>query len=55
LNYTVEATTNLLSETWSTNGVVDAGFGSIDTEMDSVTNRVSTEMLPEQFIRFRIE
>jgi hypothetical protein len=34
---------------WSTNGVRDAGAGSIDT----VTNRVSAEELPEQFIRLR--
>ena len=55
LNYTVEAATNLASGTWSTEGVLDAGYGPIDDEIDSVTNRVSTEELPQQFIRLRME
>ena len=55
LNYTVEATTNLVSNHWNTSGVLDAGSGSIDPEMDSVTNRVSTDEHPEQFIRLRVE
>ena len=55
LSYTVEANTNLVAGSWSTNGVLDAGTGSIDTEMESVTNRVSTEEYPEQFIRLRVE
>jgi hypothetical protein len=55
LTYAVEATTNLVSESWSTNSVSDVGFGSIEPEIDSVTNRVSTEELPEQFIRLRVE
>jgi hypothetical protein len=54
LNYTVEAATNLISGSWSTEGVLDAGFGPVDDEIDSVTNRVSTEEFPEQFIRLRI-
>ena len=54
LNYTVEAATNLNSGSWSTEGVLDAGFGPVDDEIDSVTNRVSTEEFPEQFIRLRI-
>jgi hypothetical protein len=55
LSYTVEATTNLVSGTWSTNGVNAVGIGTIDAEIDSVTNRVSTETLPEQFLRLRVE
>ena len=55
LSYTVEATTNLVSGTWSEDGVLDAGSGSINAEIDSVTNRVSTQTLPEQFIRLRVE
>jgi hypothetical protein len=55
LSYTVEAATNLVDGTWSTNGVLDAGYGTIDTAIDSVTNRVSTEEFPEQFIRLRVE
>jgi hypothetical protein len=55
LVYTVEAATNLVSGTWSAEGVHDAGFGPIDAEIDSVTNRVSTEEHPEQLIRLRME
>ncbi|WP_136065102.1 hypothetical protein [Pontiella sulfatireligans] len=54
LNYTVEATTNLVSHAWNTNGVFDVGSGPIDAEMNSVTNRVSTDEFPEQFIRLRM-
>ncbi len=43
------------SNYWNTSGVINAGFGSIDAEMDSVTNRVSTDEHPEQFIRLRVE
>ncbi|VGO16421.1 hypothetical protein PDESU_05012 [Pontiella desulfatans] len=55
LSYTVEATTNLVSGAWSTNGVIDAGVGFLDPATDSVTNRVSTEELPQQFLRLRVE
>jgi hypothetical protein len=55
LDYIVEATTNLVSNLWNSSGVVDAGFGALNAEMDSVTNRVSTEEYPEQFIRLRVE
>ncbi len=54
LNYTVEVTTNLVSGTWSSSGVIDVGHGSVDAEMDSVTNRVSTDEEPEQFIRLQV-
>ncbi|MDF7824893.1 hypothetical protein P4B35_12795 [Pontiellaceae bacterium B12227] len=55
LDYTVEATTNLVSNIWNTNGVLDVGSGSIDIEIDSVTNRVSTEEFKERYIRLRME
>jgi hypothetical protein len=55
LSYTVEATTNLVTGTWSTAGVLAAGYGSIAVGIDSVTNRVSTAEVPQQFIRLRIE
>ena len=55
LSYRVETTTNLVSGTWTTSGIIDAGFGSISTDIDSVTNSISTETLPEQFIRLRVE
>jgi hypothetical protein len=55
LDYTVEATTNLVSGSWSTSGVMDAGSGSAGSGMDSITNRISTKQRPEQFIRLRVE
>ncbi len=54
LAYTVEANTNLVTGTWSTNGVVDAGTGTIDAAFDAVTNRVSTEDAPQKFIRLQV-
>jgi hypothetical protein len=55
LSYTVEATTNLVSGTWTADEVVETGITPVNAEIDSVTNRVSTETLPEQFIRLRVE
>lgn len=55
LDYSVEATTNLVSGLWSSSGVQGAGYGSIDPEIDSVTNRVSAKVHPEQYIRLRVE
>ena len=49
----MESSTNLVSGIWSTNGISYAGFGSIDVEIDSVTNRLSTEGYPERFMRLR--
>ncbi len=54
LTYTVEANTNLVTGTWSTNGVVNAGSGTVDAEFESVTNRVSTESANEQFLRLKV-
>jgi hypothetical protein len=55
LSYTVEATTNLVSGTWTSDGISEIGVAPVDAEIDSVANRVSTEELPEQFIRLRVE
>jgi hypothetical protein len=55
LAYTVEVTTNLVSGTWSTNGVMPAGSGVIDVELDSVTNRIGTSIENVQFIRLKVE
>jgi GH35 family endo-1,4-beta-xylanase len=55
LVYTVEVATNLVSGTWTTNGVNEVGSAVLDDEFDSVTNRVSTGNRPEQFMRLRIE
>ncbi|MDF7823912.1 hypothetical protein P4B35_07790 [Pontiellaceae bacterium B12227] len=54
LNYTVETTTNLISNDWNSNGIINEGFGSVESETDSVTNRISTDEQPEQFIRLRV-
>ncbi len=53
LLYNVEASTNLVSGTWSTNGVTPAGSGPLDAEFDSVTNRIATDA-EERFIRLRV-
>ncbi len=55
LDYTVEATTNLVSNDWNANGVVDSGSGPLDVEFDFVTNRVSTAGKDEQFIRLIVK
>jgi len=55
LDYRVETTTNLLLNDWTTNGIIHAGCGSIDTEMDSVTNLIFIGDKPQQFIRLRVE
>ncbi len=54
LIYSLELTTNLVSNVW-TNGTVDVvGIGTLDAEFDSVTNRVPT-VAGQEFIRLRIE
>ncbi len=55
LTYTVEATTNLVTDIWTTNGVVDAGTGPIDADFDTVTNRVSTGTDDRQFMRLKLQ
>jgi len=53
--YTVEATTNLVSNDWSTNGIMQVGTALIDATFDAVTNRVSITEKPEQFLRLTVE
>jgi hypothetical protein len=53
LDYTVEATSNLVSEAWSTNNVTEIDSGIIDDDFESVTNRIP--LGAEGFIRLMIE
>ncbi|VGO18383.1 discoidin domain-containing protein [Pontiella sulfatireligans] len=53
LNYTVEATSNLVSAAWSTNTIAETGAGSLDSDFESVTNRIPLDA--EGFMRLMIE
>ena len=53
VGYAVEASSNLLAAAWSTNGVAEIGAGSLDSDFESVTNRVPLDA--EGFIRLMIE
>lgn len=55
LNYTLEQNTNLLMQTWTTNGVKIIGTTPELEGFISVTNRISTDQKPQLFIRLRIE
>ena len=54
LTYSVEATTNMVSGTWTTNGVSITGSAPAEIGFESVTNEISTSTEPEQFIRLKI-
>jgi dienelactone hydrolase len=41
LTYAVQATTNLIGDTWNTNGISETGVGNLDAEFENVTNRIS--------------
>jgi mannan endo-1,4-beta-mannosidase len=53
LVYWIETTTNLISNSWETNGLVEMGLGSIESHIEAVTNAVGTDD-PQQYIRLRI-
>ncbi|MDF7824504.1 thrombospondin type 3 repeat-containing protein [Pontiellaceae bacterium B12227] len=55
VGYTVEVSTNLVPGGWTTNGVEMVGIGVLDSEFNTVTNRIFTEIKSEQFIRLRIK
>jgi len=55
IGYIVEVSTNLLSNAWTTNGVIESGSGSIDDEFHTVTNRISMDGFSQQFMRLRID
>jgi hypothetical protein len=53
LNYSVETTTNLVSAVWSTNNVTEVDSGIIDSDFESVTNRIPLDAAG--FLRLMIE
>lgn len=55
LKYTMEINTNLTMNTWTTNGVNQAGTGAVVDGFRAVTNQISTEPYPQLFIRLNIE
>lgn len=55
LDYIVERNTNLISGTWTTNGVSISGTAPAETGIETVTNEISTSTEPEQFIRLKIQ
>ena len=54
LNYSLEQSTDLLSNVWTNAPAEEIGTGVLDTEFDSITNRVPTGE-NAQFIRLRVE
>jgi|GEM_PF-3232283 len=55
IGYVVETATDLPSNDWTTNGVMESGSGMIDGAFDTVTNRVSMEGALQQYMRLRVE
>jgi hypothetical protein len=55
LAYTVEYTTNLLSNSWTTNDVEFFGSVAFSNHWKAVTNRVPMLGKPQEFIRLKIE
>lgn len=53
-SYIVETATNLVTGTWTTNGIEVLGEGGIDTDYEAVTNRLDITGKYRQFIRLRI-
>jgi len=53
--YHLELTDDLVSGIWTNAGYETLGTGLIDSEFNAVTNRISTGILGEQFIRLIIE
>ena len=54
LNYNVEVNDDLLAPSWNTNGVQELGSGIIDSQFESVTNRVNTAGQERGAIRLKI-
>jgi hypothetical protein len=55
VSYSVVVSTNLVSGSWSTNGVMEVGTASFDADFDSVTNLISTAGKTNGYIRLQIE
>jgi len=55
LSYTPEHALNLVSPAWTNSGIVPAGTGGLNAEFNTVTNRISTESVDQQFLRLQVE
>ncbi len=55
LTYSVEQNTDLVYGIWTTNVVEVLGSGTLDSEFDTVTNRVSADVEDRQFLKLVIE
>ena len=55
IRYFVHATDSLAATNWTTNGVNWIGSGPLDASYNLVTNRVSTAVKNQQFVRLRIQ
>ncbi len=55
LSYTPEHALNLVSPAWTNSGIVPAGTGGLNSEFNTVTNRISTESVDQQFLRLQVE
>ena len=55
LRYYLELSDNLVSNVWTNAGYTVVGSGPFTNGFDAVTNRVETNVRPEQFIRLMIE
>ena len=53
LEYTVEATSNLVSAAWSTNNITETGVDAINDDFEAVTNRIPLDA--QGFMRLMIE
>ena len=55
VRYTVDTCNNLVSNLWTETGVELTGYGPINSEFNSVTNRVPMNGNDQQFIRIRVQ
>jgi hypothetical protein len=55
LDYQVDRNTNMISGIWNADGIELLGTGTINIDFEAVTNQISTEGEPHQFLRLQIE
>ncbi len=55
LSYQLFHTTNLIGSAWMTNRFEFGGAGALNSDFESVTNRISTEAESQQFIKLQVE
>ena len=55
ISYHLEVSDDLVSPSWTNAGYLVTGTGTIDADFNAVTNRISTETKPKQFVRLMIE